>query len=360
MTKRYGVIGCGGAGVNRHLSNAMVHPGLSVRAVCDLDEGRANEVASRHGLAAYTDPLEMIESESIDAVSVATPPGTHNELAIDIASTGVDMLIEKPFARRLEQAEAMLSACADHGCAVTGVNNQLFRPTISWANERISSGSIGDVTTVISYVGLNEAGDDDTVKTGWITEIDGQRFGEDFEHRIYLTRNFIGDVTEARLVDAVPGDERIPYATAEATAQMAGERATGYLSMSFHSSCPNVFLVVGTHRSLFVDMSSRLVLTLDKPGGGAELFKGNLSLALEVLTQTARRALIHGRTVALRGLARFGVTVEGAYATSGHYQQLTELARGDQSAMTVTPDDIRNNVMAYERIIDDLAAEEAA
>lgn len=356
MVKRYGVIGCGGAGVNRHLSNAVHNPKLSVRAVCDLDGTVARDTAAEFNLKAYTDSHEMIDVESLDAVSVATPPGTHHEIVTNIASTGVDILVEKPFARTLADAEEMLSACEQFGSTITEVNNQLFRPLVRWVTERVRNGYVGDVNAVISYVGVNEAGGADTVKADWITQIDGERFGEDMEHRIYLTRNFIGNITDASLVDSVTEIEGLPYDTAEATALVRAGDASGYLTMSFRSSCPNVFLIVGTRRTLLMDMSSRIAITLDKPNGGAELLRGNIEKAIEILSQSAKRAGIHARTVALRKLADIGVTLDGAYATSGHYQQLSELARGDPDQMTVTPDDIRNNAMAYERIIDEIVA----
>lgn len=357
MSRRYGVIGCGGAGVNRHLSNSVPNPKLSVRAVCDLDQTVARDTAAEFDLKAYTDAREMIEFESLDAVSVATPPGTHHGVVTDIASTGVDILVEKPFARTLADAEEMLSVCEESGSTITEVNNQLFRPLVKWVTKRVRNGYLGDVNAVISYVGVNDAAGADTVKTDWVTEIDGERFGEDMEHRIYLTRNFIGNVTDASLVDSVTEIEGLPYDTAEATALIRAGDASGYLAMSFRSTCPNVFLIVGSRRTLLMDMSSRIAITLDKPNGGAELLQGNIEKAIEILSQSAKRAGIHARTVALRKLADFGVTLDGAYATSGHYQQLSELARGDPDQMTVKPDDIRNNAMAYEQIIDEIVAE---
>jgi len=176
------------------------------------------------------------------------------------------------------------------------------------------------------------------------------------EHRIYLTRNFIGNITDASHVDSVTDIGGLPYDTAEATALVRAGDASGYLTMSFRSSCPNVFLIVGTRRTLLMDMSARIAITLDKPDGGSELLWGNIEKVIEILSQSAKRAGIHARTVALRKLADFGVTMDGAYATSGHYQQLSELAHGEPDRMTVTPDDIRNNAMAYERIIDEIAA----
>lgn len=354
MVQRYGVIGCGGAGVNRHLSNAVPNPRLSVRAVCDLDERISRETAAEFGVTAYTDAREMIDAESLDAVSVATPPGTHHGVVTEIASTGVDVLVEKPFARTLAKAEEMISACAKSGSVITEVNNQLFRPLVRWVTERIRNGYVGEVNAVISYVGVNDAAGADTVKADWVTEIDGERFGEDLEHRIYLTRNFIGNITEASLVDSVTEIEGLPYDTAEATALVRAGNTSGYLTMSFRSSCPNVFLIVGTRRTLLMDMSSRIAITLDKPDSGSELLQGNLENVIEILSQSAKRAGIHARTVALRKLADFGATLDGAYATSGHYQQLSELARGDPDRITVTPNDIRNNAMAYERVIDEM------
>lgn len=351
----YGVIGCGGAGVNRHLSNALVNPSLDVRAVCDLDEERARSVADEHDTAWYTDAVEMIESEGLDGVSVATPPGTHKEVVEEIVPHDVDILVEKPFERTLERATAMLDACEERGTRISEVNNQRFQWVVQEAVRRVEDGAVGDVKFLYSNVGHEEFGTTETVKADWVTEIDGERFGEDLEHRIYLAREFIGDVRDASFVDSVTDVPDIPYDTAETGIYLRGDDANAYVGMGFQTDMPSVFVIAGTEGTILVNQKSRYVMRLNVPGGPADLFATNFRSAKDIVTQTIRRGFLFGKTVGLRALADRGIVFDDAYETSGHYQQLTELATLQQEEMTVTPDDIRNNVRVYEEMIDCIA-----
>jgi myo-inositol 2-dehydrogenase/D-chiro-inositol 1-dehydrogenase len=91
---------------------------VELAAVCDIDDGRARELAG--SAAVYTDWHELLDRESPDAVFVCTPPLLHREAAVEALGRGIHVYLEKPVARGLEDARAIVDAAAgsDAVCAV--------------------------------------------------------------------------------------------------------------------------------------------------------------------------------------------------------------------------------------------------
>jgi myo-inositol 2-dehydrogenase/D-chiro-inositol 1-dehydrogenase len=114
---RVGVIGAGWI-AEQHLATLRGLDDVELVAVGDLDEARARELAD--GVPVYDDWRELIEIEEPDAVFVCTPPLLHREMAIEALERGVHVYLEKPIARGLDDARAIVDAAArsDAVCAV--------------------------------------------------------------------------------------------------------------------------------------------------------------------------------------------------------------------------------------------------
>jgi myo-inositol 2-dehydrogenase / D-chiro-inositol 1-dehydrogenase len=114
---RTGVIGAGWI-AEEHVSILGRLDGVELAAVCDVDEARARRLAD--GAAAYTDWRQLLEREKPDAVFVCTPPLLHREITVEALGRGVHVYLEKPIARGLDDARAILDAAAssDAVCAV--------------------------------------------------------------------------------------------------------------------------------------------------------------------------------------------------------------------------------------------------
>ena len=95
--------------------------GVELVAVCDLDESRARELAGT--AAVHTDWRELLERASPDAVVVCTPPLAHREPTVDALERGVHVYLEKPVARGLDDARAIVDA-AERSAAVCAVGYQ--------------------------------------------------------------------------------------------------------------------------------------------------------------------------------------------------------------------------------------------
>ena len=94
---------------------------MELAAVCDIDEQRARDLAGSG--AVYTDWRELLERETPDAVFVCTPPMLHREAAVDALARGIHVYLEKPIARGLDDAKAIVHA-AESGAAVCAVGYQ--------------------------------------------------------------------------------------------------------------------------------------------------------------------------------------------------------------------------------------------
>ena len=102
---RIGVIGMGHLG-NYHLQKYAKIPGCTVAGVADTLEERARQAGEAHGCPAFTDYNHLIGL--VDAVSIAVPTAGHHEVAKAFLSAGVDVLLEKPITRTLEEADELL------------------------------------------------------------------------------------------------------------------------------------------------------------------------------------------------------------------------------------------------------------
>lgn len=140
----FGVIGTGIVGGAWHALVYSRLPQSKLVAVCDLNEERAAEIAARHGVdAVYTDYRELLARPDIQAVSIATPDFAHREIAVAAAEAGKHILVEKPLATTVEDAEAILNAAKAAGVKLmVDFHNRVNSPFLN-AKRSIESGEIG-------------------------------------------------------------------------------------------------------------------------------------------------------------------------------------------------------------------------
>jgi myo-inositol 2-dehydrogenase / D-chiro-inositol 1-dehydrogenase len=114
---RIGVIGVGWI-AEQHLATLRRLDDVELAAVCDVDDAHARELAA--GVPVYNDWGKLIELEEPDAVFVCTPPLLHREMAVEALERGIHVYLEKPIARGLDDARAIVKAAArsDAVCAV--------------------------------------------------------------------------------------------------------------------------------------------------------------------------------------------------------------------------------------------------
>jgi myo-inositol 2-dehydrogenase/D-chiro-inositol 1-dehydrogenase len=116
---RAGIIGLGWI-ARVHVPALDAAADIELVAACDTDSERAEAIARPRGARAYTSWEEMLNREDLDALWVCTPPLRHCDPALAALASGIHVYLEKPIARTLDDAEAIVSAArsADAVCAV--------------------------------------------------------------------------------------------------------------------------------------------------------------------------------------------------------------------------------------------------
>ncbi|MGE0715056.1 MAG: Gfo/Idh/MocA family oxidoreductase [Alphaproteobacteria bacterium] len=143
---RLALLGCGGWGVN--IARTLAEAGL-LSAVCDTDPGAAATVAQRHGVRGFTDPEEVLAADC-DGVVVATPAPTHGALARRALAAGKHVLVEKPFALDLADAEATVDLARRKGLVVMAGHLLRYHPAFEAAAAIVRSGGVGRILRIES------------------------------------------------------------------------------------------------------------------------------------------------------------------------------------------------------------------
>ena len=108
---RHGIIGFGGIG-REHARSAKVLDEYELVAVAEIDEKLGRRAEEEFGVKWYRDYREMLEKERLDTVSICTPHFLHRDMAVEAASAGVNVLVEKPMAITVKQADEMIEAAS--------------------------------------------------------------------------------------------------------------------------------------------------------------------------------------------------------------------------------------------------------
>lgn len=138
------LVGCGRI-ARRHaeLLGHGVIPGARLAAVCDVVADRRNEFAGRYGVPAFSCIDEMVRATPIDLVSVLTPSGMHATHAIAAAKAGKHVVVEKPMALTLEDADAMIAAADAAKVRLFVVKQNRFNVPVVKAREALLAGRLG-------------------------------------------------------------------------------------------------------------------------------------------------------------------------------------------------------------------------
>ena len=121
------VVGVGALG-SRHARVYSDLPGAELVGVADLDLDRARSVADKYGVAATTDYREFLSR--VKAASVTVPTVAHREVAVDLMEAGVDVLVEKPMAAALDEAEEMIDAARKNERVLGVGHTERYNPAV--------------------------------------------------------------------------------------------------------------------------------------------------------------------------------------------------------------------------------------
>lgn len=140
---RGSLIGCGFFAIN-HLHGWQDAKGARIVAICDQSAERLQLVGDQFGISKrYTNAREMLETEKPDFVDIATTVSSHLELVLVAAELGIPAICQKPFAKNLSDAKAMVQACESAHVLLMIHENFRWQSTIMKVKDVLQSNQIG-------------------------------------------------------------------------------------------------------------------------------------------------------------------------------------------------------------------------
>jgi len=143
---RIGVIGTGGIFRELHLPYYEMTKRAKIVAVADINERSAKEIAQRCGVKLwYTDYMDVIKREDVDAVDICTPPSSHRDIAVAAAQNGKHVLVEKPMCRTVREADEMITAADEAGVMLQVAYMIRFNPVYMKLKDLLEKKTFSDL-----------------------------------------------------------------------------------------------------------------------------------------------------------------------------------------------------------------------
>ena len=141
---RFGIVGCGHIAAKHVEAIKNVH-GAVLQALCDSDAERMRPWAE-DGIAAYLQYRDMLQDPCVDVVIICTPSGLHADMAVQAAQAGKHVVVEKPLALTLLDAERVIAACSKHKVKLAVVHPNRYRPAIVQLKKMLDEGRFGKLS----------------------------------------------------------------------------------------------------------------------------------------------------------------------------------------------------------------------
>lgn len=192
----FALVGCGRI-ATRHselLGKGQID-GARLAAVCDIVGEKARAVASSFGVPWFTDMDEMMTRTSPDVVVILTESGLHAEHAIRLAPYRKHIVVEKPMALTLDDADEMIRACDQHGVRLFVVKQNRFNLPVVKLREALDAGRFGKLvlgTVRVRWCRRQEYYDQDAWRGTWA--LDGGVLTNQASHHIDLLEWIMGEV----------------------------------------------------------------------------------------------------------------------------------------------------------------------
>lgn len=145
---KYALIGCGRIATN-HIT-AVKNNGLELVAVCDVKPEAMESLLAKHGLegdssiARYDDHRRLLaEHPELELVAIATESGEHARIALDCIDAGVNVIIEKPIAMSMGDADEIIRRSREKGVKVSACHQNRFNVAVQRTRKALEAGRFG-------------------------------------------------------------------------------------------------------------------------------------------------------------------------------------------------------------------------
>ena len=145
----YALVGCGRIAIN-HIKAALNNH-LNIVALCDVKPDAMESLLAKYDLASssirrYTDYKQMIAENDITLVSIATESGAHAEIALHCIDNGIHVIIEKPMAMNMADADEIIRRSEEKGVKVSACHQNRFNLAIQQMRRALEAGRFGKLS----------------------------------------------------------------------------------------------------------------------------------------------------------------------------------------------------------------------
>ncbi len=150
MALKAAVIGTGSMGSN----HARIYAGMeaiNLAGISDLDQMQCTTLSKKYGVHAYSNYQELLEKEKPDIVSIAVPTANHAAVALDCLQAGANILVEKPIASNLEEAQTIISAAKAARLKLMVGHIVRFNPAVRELKKHLDAGELGRIFQIVCH-----------------------------------------------------------------------------------------------------------------------------------------------------------------------------------------------------------------
>jgi predicted dehydrogenase len=193
---KFALLGCGRI-AKRH-SELLGHKQIEnaeLVAVCDVVEEKAKKIGEQFSVPYFTNMHEMLKNIDVDVVTVLTESGYHAKHVLEIAKYKKHIVVEKPMALTLDDADAMIEACDEAGTKLFVVKQNRFNVPVVKTREALEEGRFGKLvmgTVRVRWCRPQAYYDQDSWRGTWA--LDGGVLTNQASHHVDLLEWMMGDV----------------------------------------------------------------------------------------------------------------------------------------------------------------------
>lgn len=193
---KFALIGCGRISKKHSelLGNNEID-GAKLVCVCDIDINKAEDLGKKFNVPYYDDMHKMLHNEEIDVVSILTPSGMHAQNVLDIVKYKKHIIVEKPMALTLHDADAMIRACDEYGVRLFVVKQNRYNLPVQQLKKALDDNRFGKLvlgTVRVRWCRTQDYYDQDSWRGTW--KYDGGVLSNQASHHIDLLEWMMGDI----------------------------------------------------------------------------------------------------------------------------------------------------------------------
>lgn len=193
---KFALVGCGRISKKHSdlLGNNQIKDAKLV-SICDIKINRAKELGDKFNIPYYEDMDKMLQSENIDVVVVLTPSGLHAQHTISLAKYKKHIIVEKPMALTLDDADAMIKACDENGIRLFVVKQNRYNLPVQQLKIALDQKRFGKLvlgTVRVRWCRDQSYYDQDSWRGTW--KYDGGVLSNQASHHIDLLEWCMGEV----------------------------------------------------------------------------------------------------------------------------------------------------------------------